>query len=334
MGSTALITGATGFIATHIIDLLIKDDYKVIGTVRSHDKGEQMVQLFGAENFQYSIVKSLADSKDDFKQAFVDHPEIEIVFHTASPVFITDKIKELIVDPAVQGTQNILDAIKLYGPNVHSFVFTSSTGAIITPGVEQDRDESSWNVSTWEQAKFHPLTGYMYAKTQAEHLVWKFDEQNPKIRVACVNPAYVFGPQVFDSQVKQTLNSSNEVINTLLRDGEKYVKTTASWVDVRDVAKAHIYAFTKENTKSQRLLMKEGAITEQTILDIINNKFPQLKGKIATGEPGSDISILEKRAQLNNVKTKEILGYQHVSLEQSVVDTVQQILDNNMYDFK
>lgn len=336
MGSTVLITGATGFIATHIIDLLIKEGYDVIGTVRSVDKGEQIQKLFGKEHFKYVIVKDLVNSKDDFNKVFIENPNIETVIHTASAVFITDKIQELIVDPAVKGTENILDTIKTHGGNVKSFVYTSSIGAIITPSSDQmgiTRDESTWNVATWDQSKFHPLTGYMFAKTQAERAVWKFAEENKNIRVASVNPSYVFGPQVSNEFVKKTLNSSNEVINTLLRDGENYVKTTAHWVDVRDVAKAHLYAFTKENTKNKRLIMKEGEMTEQTILDIINSKFPQLYGKIARGEPGSDVEIWEKKNLLDNTKTLEILGFDQISLEKSVVDTVQQILDNKVYEF-
>lgn len=335
MGSKVLITGATGFIATHIIDLLIKSGYEVIGTVRTDEKGENITNLFGKDQFKYEIVKDLGDAKQDYLNIFTKHPEIEVVIHTASPVFYTDKIKELIVDPAVEGTRNILETIKEKGSKVHTFVYTSSIGAVLTliPGLapEGDKDESSWNLTTWEYVKHHVLLSYMYAKAQAERLIWKFDEEVPNVKVVSINPGYVFGPQVFNESVKSTLNSSNEVINTVLRDGEKYTKTTGHWIDVRDVAKAHLYAIEKENTKSERLILLEGTFTEQSIIDIINKDFPQLKGKISTGVPGSDAEHWKGKPLLKNEKTREILGFEFIPLEKSVKDTVQQLLDNKIY---
>lgn len=46
-GSTVLVTGANGFIASHIVDQLLLAGYKVRGTVRSEAKGEWLVKLFG-----------------------------------------------------------------------------------------------------------------------------------------------------------------------------------------------------------------------------------------------------------------------------------------------
>lgn len=337
--SKVLITGATGFIATHIIKILLERNYQVIGTVRTIEKGEEISKLFNNLNFKYSIVKNLGDSKQDFINTFKENPDIKIVIHAASGVFITDNIKEYIVDPAINGTQSLLDTIKEFGLNVNCFIFTSSIGAIVTPNLRNNseliRNESTWNESTWEQSNFHPLIAYMYAKTQAERIVWNFAQNNENFKVVCINPSYVFGPQVFNEFVKQTLNSSNEVINTLLRDGDNYQKTTAHWVDVRDVAMAHIYGIEHENTKNKRLIMKEGAMNEQIILKILNENFPQLKGKISTPKNEEILNINEwdNKNKLINETTREILGLKQIDLQKTVIDTVQQILDNKVYDF-
>jgi hypothetical protein len=45
-GSTVLVTGANGFIASHIVDQLLQLDYKVRGTVRTEEKGKWVQNFF------------------------------------------------------------------------------------------------------------------------------------------------------------------------------------------------------------------------------------------------------------------------------------------------
>jgi nucleoside-diphosphate-sugar epimerase len=45
-GSTVLVTGANGFIASHIVDQLLQLDYKVRGTVRTEAKGKWVQDFF------------------------------------------------------------------------------------------------------------------------------------------------------------------------------------------------------------------------------------------------------------------------------------------------
>lgn len=86
MTQTVFVTGATGFIAQHIIDQLLKEGYKVIGSVRTSQKGDNLVKLYNNPNFSYEVVKDLTNSEEDFDNALKAHPEIEVVLHTASPV--------------------------------------------------------------------------------------------------------------------------------------------------------------------------------------------------------------------------------------------------------
>lgn len=45
-GSTVLVTGANGFIGSHIVDQLLKLDYRVRGTVRTEEKGKWVQNFF------------------------------------------------------------------------------------------------------------------------------------------------------------------------------------------------------------------------------------------------------------------------------------------------
>lgn len=76
------------------------------------------------------------------------------MIHTASPFHynFTDPVKE-ILDPAINGTNGILKAVKAYVPSVKRVVITSSFAAITNaPNHVKIYDESVWNPVTYEQA--------------------------------------------------------------------------------------------------------------------------------------------------------------------------------------
>ena len=53
-----LVTGANGFVAAWIVQLLIERGYSVIGTVRSESKGTYLKEKFG-DNFEFAVVGGL-----------------------------------------------------------------------------------------------------------------------------------------------------------------------------------------------------------------------------------------------------------------------------------
>jgi len=71
-GSTVLVTGANGFIASHVADQLLQAGFKVKGTVRSEDKGKLITEIFekrhGKDAFSYAVVEDMA-AEDAFRDA-------------------------------------------------------------------------------------------------------------------------------------------------------------------------------------------------------------------------------------------------------------------------
>lgn len=97
-------------------------------------------------------------------------------------------------------------------------------------------------------------------------------------------------------------------------------------IDVRDVAKAHILAFQKDELIEQRLMLHAGLFTTQTLLDIINEQFPELKGKIPAGKPGTG-NPDDALTPVDNSKTKKLLGFEFIDLKKDLYDTISQILE-------
>lgn len=331
MSTSVFVTGATGYIAQNIIKLLISKNYNVVGTVRSAAKGEHLTSLFGSEKFTYEVVSDIV-SAGAFDKALENHPEVSLFFHTASPAtFTVNDIEEELLKPAVEGTKNVLSAIKAHGPQVKHVVVTSSIATNLDLSRMKDPSyvisEETWNPISWEESKSDPLFGYCASKKFAEKAVWDFvKEEKPQYIVNVVNPLTVFGPQAFDSEVKDELNLSSEVINLLLKltPDSAIPEHQGVFIDVRDVAKAHLAAFEK-GFSNQRLLLNSQGFTSQLLLDILNSKFESLKGKLPVGNPGDYLKAAPS-SSVDSKKTNELLGFPLIDLETSVVDAVTQIL--------
>ena len=334
---SVFVSGASGFIAQHIVHQLLEQNYRVIGSVRSQEKADHLSKLFNNPNLSFVIVKDIAQP-GSFDEAFKTHgKEIKYVLHTASPFHydVTDVEKELLI-PARNGTLGILESIKKYAADtVERVVVTSSYAAIMDLSKFGDANttftEADWNPDTWETSKKDPLVGYCGSKKIAEEAAWKFLEENKdkvKFKLATVNPVFVFGPQMFDESVKGKLNTSCEIINSAIRNGPdaELAPVFGQYIDVRDVAKAHLLAFQREDTIGKRLLMSEGDFNTQDIVNQLNADFPVLKGKIPVGNPAEGVNGKKAIAQADNSKTKALLGFKFRSLKETVDDTAAQIL--------
>ncbi|KAG5363508.1 putative NADPH-dependent methylglyoxal reductase GRP2 [Yarrowia sp. B02] len=334
--STILVTGATGFIAGQVIGDLLSAGHKVIGTVRHLDKASKLKEAFAeASSSRKLLFETLSDirAEDELKGIFEKHPEISVVVHTASPFFFnsTDVVKDLL-EPAVEGTRNVLHATQTSGKNVTKVVLTSSVAAMLNP-FKQDpsytASEDTWNPVTWEQAASsnNGELAYLASKTFAEREAWDYlKREKPKFTLTTVNPAAVFGPSATKLDPK-SLNTSNETINQLALDtkpGDDVPEFAFLWVDVRDVAKAHTLAL-DHKLDGQRLLLCNGKFAAQDILDVINKDFPGIKGKIATGKPGTGKEVSSKIFGYNNDKTrKELPQLEWIGLEKSIGDFTKQ----------
>lgn len=328
------ISGATGFIAQHVIKELLNDGFQVIGSVRSKAKGEYLSSLIKSKKFTYAVVPDIV-ATGAFDQVLQENQDIDSFIHTASPVdFQVSDVQTGLLDPAIEGTKNVLIAIEKYGKNVKNVVVTSSTSAVRDSSGSRPSNslltEASWNEITLEQGLKSARLGYSAAKTFAEKEVWKFAaEHNGTFNITTVNPTYVFGPQAFEVQNKSQLNDSAEYVNNILKlkPNDDIPMFVGLFVDVRDVAKAHVAAIKKpKELNGQRLVLINSAWTNELLAVIINKHFPNIdipKGNIEK----SDEELMKADLKWDNSKTKKLLGYSFIPIEKSVVDAVQQLLD-------
>jgi nucleoside-diphosphate-sugar epimerase len=286
-----------------------------------------------------------------FDSAVVSDPPFEAVIHAASPYHFKADTQEAIdqlIDTAVNGTIGILKAVKSKAPSVRRMVVTSSFAAIVDPGkpVTHQYSEKDWDPVTREQASEGPLTAYRASKTLAERSAWDFvEKEKPNFTLSTVsfpcpfpphllthmqcNPPLVLGPIVHYLNSLENINTSNQRIRDLMTGASKEKLGPSGnhlWVDVRDIALAHVLAVEKPEAAGKRFFITNGNFCNREIRDIIEEEFPEYKDRLPTGDavkPG-DYPAAGVHGW-DNTQSKEVLGLEYRPFKQCIIDTVKSL---------
>ncbi|KAF2971470.1 hypothetical protein GQX73_g2154 [Xylaria multiplex] len=332
-----LLTGGSGFIATHILQLLLNRGHEVVTTVRTEEKAKIIRDAYPDAKLTVVLVPDIAQP-NAFDEV-VQIPGIEYVQHTASPFHFKWKdAKTEVLDPAIKGTTSILEAIKKYAPSVKRVIVTSSFAAILNAAELENASitwsEANWNPNTYEDG----LTGppgvtYRVSKTLAEKAAWDFKEkEKPNFDVVTINPPFVFGPVVHHLSSLGDINTSNgNLVALIVGRWKEGIPPTGVhlFVDVRDVAKAHVEAMERPEAGGNRYLVTAGLFANKEFVPIVRKHFPQLADKLPDDSvqggdyPGGSINNIYK---YDNSKATKDLGLEFISLEQSVKDTITSLL--------
>lgn len=277
--SKFLVTGATGFIAAHTIERLLQAGHEVVGTVRDLNNSTKLAHLnaLDVHSGKFSLVE--ADLLDD--DPFSDLMNVDVVLHMASPYIVSvENPQSDLVDPAVNGTLSILRAAA-QSDTVKRVVVTSSMAAITDEPDGRVLTEEDWNDKS--SLKRNP---YYFSKAEAESAAWEFiDQHNPKFDLVAINPFLVVGPALSSS-----INASNQILIDILNGTYPAIlDLDFGFVDVRDVADAHIKAATIEDA-SGRYIVASGNMTMDELVRLMKNegythlKLPSMKfaGPIGT----------------------------------------------------
>ncbi|KAI1340020.1 NAD dependent epimerase/dehydratase [Xylariaceae sp. FL0016] len=328
-----LLTGGSGFIAAHVLELLLKRGHEVVTTVRSEDKATKIRAAHPNAKLTVAIVPDIA--QDGAFDEVVQTPGLDYVQHTASPFHYnwTDPKTELL-DPAIKGTTSILQAVKKHAPTVKRVVITSSFASILSEQSLNDTSktwsEADWNPSTYEDGLgTSKPTSYRVSKKYAEKAGWDFvAAEKPNFDLATICPPLVFGPVVHHLASLAAINTSNERIVQLAQGAwRSEIPPTGVylWVDVRDVALAHVNAMERPEAGGKRFFTTAGYFSNREVADAARKNFPELRDKLPEeGVAGGEFPKEGTYKYDNSRATKE-LGIEWISIEKSVVDTIKSV---------
>jgi dihydroflavonol-4-reductase len=325
------VTGASGFIATHIVRELLQQGYRVRGTVRKGAANYPFLLNLPGANERLELVPAdlLISGAYD---AAVDG--CDYVMHTASPYQINVKDPQRnLVDPALIGTTNLLESC-MKSKSVRRVILTSSIAAI----TDQPESGKSFTEEDWNTMSSLNRQPYQYSKTVAERKAWEFViNKRPAFDVVVINPAMVIGPSLNPS-----LNTTNQIIRDIM-SGVYPGIMDLNWgfVDVRDVAKAHLLAMATD-AASGRYLCSAEMVTMNELVSILKTSgvkryaLPKLDLSGTAGtmlmkllsftqsrDTGSYIRLnVGRTMRYNNAKIKRELGILFKPFNESLLATV------------
>jgi dihydroflavonol-4-reductase len=234
------LTGASGFIAKHILRELFEKGYDVRASVRSEKRKEELQALFPDATFEFAMLDLSSD--DGWAEALEG---CDVLMHTASPFPLSEpKDPQDLIRPAVDGTLRAMKAAEAAG--IKRVILTSSCAAIYK---QADKPKATPSDETnWTTPDDPSVGAYEASKTLAEKAAWDFVAEHPDMALTTINPGAVFGPPM-DGR----FGASLELVEQLMTGKIPMAPPTDMvTVDVRDVARMHVAAIELEATKGER----------------------------------------------------------------------------------
>lgn len=341
-----LVTGANGYVASWLVKKLLDEGITVHAAVRQPENEKKVAHL----------KKAAADApgKLIFFKGDLLHPGsykeamegCVVVFHTASP-FITD-VKDPqreLIDPAVKGTENVLNTAKEIA-SVKRVVVTSSCAAIYSDAIDTVKapggklTEEMWNSTS--SLTYQP---YSYSKTLAEKKAWEIAASQTRWDLVTINMSLVMGPPLNAREI------TSESFTLLKQLGDGTMKSGApklglGLVDVRDVAEAHFRAGYTPEAKGRYITSAHNTDffrMSQTLLADFGSAFPlptsaAPKWLLLLIGPMVNKNLTRRfiRGNINvpwnadNSKIKRELGMTFRPMKETMVDAFQVLVDEGV----
>lgn len=327
--SYILVTGASGFIGSHVCEKLVEKGYKVKALIRE-TSDKSFLDTLGVE-YAYA---DLRDS-NRLKEALVD---VDIVFNCAAKVGVSDIFDKEHAEINIRGTRNLLEAC-LHN-NIKKFIHFSSLGVL---GIFKDHyndDETAPYVKSG-----HP---YYDTKIDSERLVLNY-YNDKNLPVVVLRPGFVYGTRDrkgLKDLVPHTLKGDIVCVG--------YGNNDIALTSVKNLVQASILAMENDNCIGKVYNITDGTginmmqyITE--LYKILGIKTEVKKISIPTakiiskalnlffGDPEKNpfnefvVAMVSNSSNFDISKAKKELGYNPVdNFEEDLKEAVEWYLKNNV----
>ncbi|KAI1791395.1 NAD-P-binding protein [Ganoderma leucocontextum] len=332
-----LVTGASGFIGSHVIVQLLDAGYRVKGTARGA-KFDLLREHFKS-NPKFEAVQIDDIVSGDFTAAFKN---VSAVIHLASPLAGREG-PEAALNSGMEGTLNILRQSIRAG--VHKFVLTSSWATTLDPSLAATFagvtfTEKDWGNTSREDVLAedrNPLYVYCGTKTLTEQAAWKLAEEHPELDLATINPPFVYGVPVagLSPGGLAALGTNALIYQLIAGEPERALppQLPPYYCNVRDAARAHILALelpklaAGADVREKRFIVAgPGTILWADAVKTLLAQRPSLKDRLPTLENASPVpGTLSK---VDTTRAREVLGVkEYVGHDETLLETVDALLD-------
>uniref|UniRef100_A0A7S2LSW9 NAD-dependent epimerase/dehydratase domain-containing protein n=1 Tax=Skeletonema marinoi TaxID=267567 RepID=A0A7S2LSW9_9STRA len=304
---TVMITGANGYLASHIVKQLLEKGYNVNACVRNAANESSVRHLLQLSSSSTSSGKlqlfSTGDMADNTLYGRYKQPlaNCDAVFHAATPLSPKftgefDGVRDML-NPGMEGTKELLETM-LHSPrcsSIQCLVLTSSMSAAAPQPEPPIKNESHWSDDT---AQLSRGNFYGLLKTRQEKLCQQWSEQSVQegklalnFRYCAICPTMIVGPPLLaaddddDYTPSGTMGSLYRVIKptdvpsligqTIKETKRKALNDSMSYIDVQDCAAQHVAAMENTNASGRYFSLVESWHWND-ILSTLKELYPEI----------------------------------------------------------
>jgi uncharacterized protein len=300
MTKSILVTGATGFIGSKLVEELINKGYDVTSLIRKGKKGNSKSKI---------IYGDLTDKKINFNDN-----QFDCVFHLASHTPL-EKNKKVLEKVNLEGTKKLFNEIK---------TITKAIIYISGLGVYGETGEMIVN----ENQKYNPNTNFVKIRLDAEKFLKENTSKN-KIDFAVVHFGDVYGPDgwFYEMLIKRLKKNTFR-----MPKGGEYYK---GFVHVDDAVGSMIAVLENKRFGESFIVADSNPVTFKEFTnftaDQINAKHPgNVPMFLAKAILGGDlIKLLTTSMKVSNKKISEIYEFKYSNYKEGVKQIISKLNESN-----
>ena len=300
MTKSILVTGATGFIGSRLVEELINKGYNVTSLIRKGKKGNPKSKI---------IYGDLTDEKINFNDN-----QFDCVFHLASHTPL-EKNKKVLQKVNLEGTKKLFNEIKTI---TKSIIYISGLGVYGETG----------EIIVNENQKYNPNTNFVKIRLDAEKFLKENTSEN-KIDFAVVHFGDVYGPDgwFYEMLIKRLKKNTFR-----MPKGGEYYK---GFVHVDDAVGSMIAVLENKRFNESFIVADSNPVTFKEFsnftADQINAKHPgSVPMFLAKAILGGDlIKLLTTSMKVSNKKISEIYEFKYSNYKEGIKQIISELNENN-----
>ena len=317
-----VVTGANGFVGNNIVRALLAKNLKVRAYVRNKSK---IISMF---NDSVEIFEGDICDENALTKALTADTDVYVI-HAAGVVNLSKKPGKEMYDANIEGARVVLSCCKK--TKIKKLVFINSVHA-----VAEQKKGTIVESDSFDASKVHGA----YAKTKATSAQLVIDAiKNENLNCAMFHPSGIIGPNDYGQTNLTKL--IEDYVKGLIPAG---VRGGYSFIDVRDIADAAIFALENKNAKGSYLLCGNYVSVKEVVTLLykhLNKKhirlilpvwvariglpFIRLYSIVRRQEPLYNSYVLytlKSNGDFSKEKAAKDLGFNPKSFEESLKDTI------------
>jgi dihydroflavonol-4-reductase len=240
-----LVTGASGLVGSHLLQLLILKGHSVRALYRNEIPVIENTKGVDWVKGDITDINSLEDALQNIDQ----------VYHCAAIVSFNPSKKASLHKINIEGTANVVNACLVCG--VKKLLFVSSVAALGRIREDKPIDETmNWSEETSNSE-------YGKTKYMAELEAWRGMSEG--LQVAVVNPVIILGSGDWN-------NGSSGIFKSAYNEFPWYTEGSSGFVDVKDVVAA-LLLIMESSTSGERFILSGSNAQYRQVFCLIANAF-------------------------------------------------------------